>query len=78
MNGKAYKIPSLSKCRVSCTGVLYEIQNDWKEIRKKKQIFYRSSEVEFIKFINPSGFSEEFQRLLTEIWWEIQGVIEVF
>ncbi|KYK35289.1 MAG: hypothetical protein AYK19_22480 [Theionarchaea archaeon DG-70-1] len=61
------------------TCVLYEIQRDSKEIRKKKRIFNRSSEIEFVKFINPLGFSkaEEFEGLLTEIWDEIQGVIEV-
>jgi len=61
------------------TKVLYEIQRDSKEIRSKKGIFYRSREIEFIKFINPSGFtdSESFEVLLAQIWEEIQGVIEL-
>lgn len=37
------------------TNVLYEIQRDWREIRKKKKIFYKSSEIELVKFINPEG-----------------------
>ena len=38
-----------------------------------------SSEIEFVKFINPLGFSraEEFEGLLEEIWGEIEEVIEV-
>ena len=61
------------------TKVLYEIQRDSKEIRSKKGVFYRSREIEFIKFINPSGFSnaESFEVLLVQIWEEIQGVIEL-
>jgi len=61
------------------TKVLYEIQRDSKEIRKKKRIFNRSSEIEFVKFINPLGFSkaEEFEGLLEDIWDEVQGVIEI-
>ena len=61
------------------TSVLYEIQRDWRVIRKKKRIFYKNSEIEFIKFINPAGFkdSEEFEGLLTQIWEELSGVIEV-
>ncbi|MBU7027100.1 MAG: hypothetical protein HXS48_09160 [Theionarchaea archaeon] len=61
------------------TKVLYEIQRDSKEIRKKKRIFNRSSEIEFVKFINPLGFSktEEFEGLLAQIWEELSGVIEI-
>ena len=39
------------------TSVLYEIQGNWREIRKKKRIFYKSTEIELIKFINPEGFT---------------------
>ncbi len=56
------------------TKVLYEIQRDLTEIRKKKRIFYKSSEIEFIKFINPAGFtdSEEFEGLyVTEIYHQL-------
>jgi len=61
------------------TRVLYEIQKDSKEIRRKKKIFYKSSDITFIKFINPFGFSDarELEILLTQIWGELQGVIEV-
>ena len=50
------------------TKVLYEIQRDWREIRKKKRIFYKCEEIELIKFINPEGFtdSEEFEEFLWE------------
>ena len=60
-------------------GVLYEIQRDWKEIKRKKKIFYKSSDIAFIKFINPFGFSGagEFEGLLTQIWGEIQKAIEI-
>ncbi|MBU7028634.1 MAG: hypothetical protein HXS48_16990 [Theionarchaea archaeon] len=60
------------------TCVLYEIQRDSKEIRKKK-IFNRSSEIEFVKFINSLGFTkaQEFEGLLEDIWDEVEGVIEV-
>ena len=60
------------------TKVLYEIQKNSEEIRIKKGIFYRSKEVDFIKFINPAGFSdaEDFEKMLNDIWEEIQGAIE--
>ncbi|MBU7045078.1 MAG: hypothetical protein HXS54_01465 [Theionarchaea archaeon] len=59
------------------TRVLYEIQKNSEEIRTKKGIFYRSKDIEFIKFINPEGFSssEEFQELLESIWKEIQKCV---
>ncbi len=61
------------------TKVLYEIQRDSKEIRRKKRIFNRSSEIEFVKFINPLGFTkaQEFERLLMKTWDELQGVVEL-
>ena len=61
------------------TCVLYEIQRDWREIRKKKRIFYKCSDIELVKFINPEGFkdSAEFEGLLAQIWEELSGVIEV-
>lgn len=61
------------------TNVLYEIQKDWKGIRRKKKIFYKISDITFIKFINPLGFSSarEFEGLLVQIWGEIERVIEL-
>ena len=58
--------------------VLYEIQRDAKGIEKKKGIFYKSKDVELIKFINPDGFpdSGQFEEILTKMWEEIYQCVE--
>ena len=60
------------------TKVLYEIQRDAKKIKKKQGIFYRSKDVELVKFINPDGFceSDQFEGILTEMWEEINRCVE--
>ena len=59
------------------TKILYEIQRNAEEIRGKKGIFYRSREIEFIKFISPDGLTEaeEFEELLERVWEEIQDCV---
>ena len=61
------------------TKVLYEIQRDAKGI-EKKGIFYKSKDVELIKFINPDGFpdSDQFEGILTEIFKEVQRCVDEF
>ena len=58
------------------TKVLYEIQRDAKGIEKKRGIFYKSKDIELVKFINPDGFpdSDQFEGILTEIFKEVQPV----
>jgi hypothetical protein len=58
--------------------VLYEIQRDATEIRKKKGIFYRSKDIELVKFINPDVFpdSDQFEGILAEMWEEINRCVE--
>ena len=60
------------------TKVLYEIQRDATEIKKKKDIFYKSKDIELIKFINPEGFPDSmvFEGILAEIWEEVRRCVE--
>ena len=60
--------------------MLYEIQRDATEIKKKKGIFYRSKDVELVKFINPEAFpdSDQFEGILAEIFKEINRCVEEF
>jgi hypothetical protein len=62
------------------TRVLYEIQRDAKEIKKKKGVFYRSKDVDLVKFINPEVFpdSDQFEGILAEIFKEINRCVEEF
>jgi len=54
-------------------------KSDYRVVKTVTEIFACCiTEIEFVKFINPLGFSkaEEFEGLLSEIWVEVQRIIE--